>query len=85
MIVANAKSGARFGAVALRLLGAIAIFAGIIEGARVIQSWYLGERALAGWDWLWLALLPVCVLAFLRYYSIFRPDCRACELPDDKR
>jgi hypothetical protein len=85
MSVADARLRTRFGTAALRLLGAIGIFLGVIEGARVIQAWYLGERTLTGWDWFWLALLPLCVFAFLRYYSIFRSDFRACELPDDKR
>ncbi len=53
------------------------------------------HTAVAGWrgelnqpaiaDWLRLLLLPVLGFVYVRYFSIFRPGCRACLPPDSER
>lgn len=62
----------------------------LIESLHVAVDWWQGRLANPGWrEMFWLLLLPVLLVIFVRYFSIFRPGCRACALPvtrpEDKR
>lgn len=72
----------------LRLLVAFVlwmVFAfSFLQSITVTVAWWKGEQAAGFWEWLWIGLLPVWVFVYFRYYSIFRPGCRAC-LPQEDR
>ena len=55
-----------------------------LQSITVTVVWWKGEQATGCWEWLWIGLLPVWVFVYFRYYSIFRPGCRACLPPEDK-
>ena len=57
---------------------------GFLQSLTVTVAWWKGELAAGPWEWLWIGLLPVWVIVYFRYYSIFRPGCRACLPPEDK-
>jgi hypothetical protein len=55
----------------------------LIESLHVAVDWWQGQLANPGWrEMFWLLLLPVLLVIFVRYFSIFRPGCRACALPE---
>jgi hypothetical protein len=56
----------------------------ILQSITVTVAWWKGEQTAGLWEWLWIGLLPVWLFIFFRYYSIFRPGCRACRPPEDK-
>jgi hypothetical protein len=55
-----------------------------LQSISVTVAWWKGELAAGPWEWLWIGLLPVWVFVYFRYYSIFRPGCRACLPPEDQ-
>jgi len=64
--------------VALMLLGFC-----MIQSLQVAVEWWYDRLPAPGLrEWIWLLLLPVLVGIYLRYFSIFRPDCQACQLPE---
>jgi hypothetical protein len=56
----------------------------LVQSVTVAVAWWRGEVAPGWWEWLWIALLPLWLFVFLRYFSIFRPGADAC-LPTDDR
>ena len=70
---------------ALLLFAAWMVFGfALVKSVTVAVDWWGGRSTQAdAWEWLWLALLPVLTGIWLRYFSIFRPGCRACELPEE--
>jgi hypothetical protein len=56
---------------------------GFVQSVRVTVDWWRGGLEAGPWEWLWIGLLPVWVFIYFRYYSIFRPGCRACLPPED--
>ena len=54
----------------------------LLQSITVTAGWWKGELHAGLWEWLWIGLLPVWIFIFFRYYSIFRPGCRACQLPE---
>jgi len=63
----------------------------LIESVHVAIDWWHGRIETLGLrEGFWLLMLPVLVTAYLRYFSIFNPDCQRCRpLPpgdaDDRR
>lgn len=55
-----------------------------LKSISVTVGWWRAELIAGPWEWLWIGLLPVLMFVFFRYYSIFRPGCRAGCLPEDK-
>ncbi|OGI55750.1 MAG: hypothetical protein A3D32_05975 [Candidatus Muproteobacteria bacterium RIFCSPHIGHO2_02_FULL_60_13] len=53
-----------------------------LQSITVTVAWWKGEQSSGFWEWLWIGLLPVWVFVYFSYYSIFRPDCRACLPPE---
>jgi len=53
-----------------------------LQSITVTVGWRNGELHAGLWEWLWIGLLPVWIFIFFRYYSIFRPGCRACLPPE---
>lgn len=57
----------------------------LIESVKVFVSWWRNELAEPNLvDWFWIGLLPVLIGIYLRFFSVFRPDCQACVLPADE-
>jgi len=54
----------------------------LVKSVTVTVAWWNGERTAGAWEWLWIGILPVLVFVFFRYYSVFRPGCRACLPPE---
>lgn len=54
-----------------------------LKSISVTVAWWKGGQVADPWDWAWIGLLPVWAFVFFRYYSIFRPGCRACLPPED--
>ena len=54
-----------------------------LQSITVTVAWWKGELTAGAWEWLWIGLPPVWVFVYFRYYSIFRPGCRACLPPED--
>jgi hypothetical protein len=52
-----------------------------LQSITVTVTWWKDELVAGAWEWLWIGLLPVWVFVYFRYYSIFRPGCRACLPP----
>ena len=69
---------------ALLLFAAWMVFGfALVQSVTVAVEWWQGRLAQLGlWEWLWLMLLPVLIVVWLRYFSIFRPSCSACALPE---
>ncbi len=61
----------------------MAFVLGLFQSVIVTVAWWNGELTAGYWEWLWIGLLPVWLFVFFRYYSIFRPGCRACHPPED--
>jgi hypothetical protein len=57
---------------------------GLFQSVMVTVAWWNGALTAGPWEWLWIGLLPVWLFVFFRYYSIFRPGCRACLPPEGK-
>ena len=66
-------------AFALWMAFAFAFYQSVI----VTVAWWKGEQVAGLWEWLWIGLLPVWVFVYFRYYSVFRPGCRACLPPEN--
>jgi hypothetical protein len=70
---------------AVLALAWVILFAVLIRSLDVAFAWWKGELGQPGWgDWFWIVLLPVWVFVYARYFSIFRPGCRACATGDDE-
>jgi len=57
---------------------------GMSQSATIIVGWWNEQTTAGPWEWMWIGLLPVWLFVFFRYYSIFRPGCRACLPPEGK-
>lgn len=53
------------------------------QSIMVTVAWWNGRVPAGLWEWLWIGLLPVWVFVYFRYYSVFRPGCRACLPPEN--
>lgn len=64
-------------------LGLITAFGlALIHGISLAGAWWSGT-APDGWDWFWLAQLPLLVWIYFRYFSVFAPGHGQCLLPRD--
>jgi FtsH-binding integral membrane protein len=71
--------------VVLGLMAGALLFLALIQALTVTVAWWRNELpAMRAEDWFWILLLPVLIGIYFRFFSIFRPDCRAC-LPEDRR
>jgi hypothetical protein len=61
----------------------MAFVLGLFQSVMVTVAWWNGESAAGPGEWLWIGLLPVWLFVYFRYYSVFRPGCRACEPPEE--
>ena len=61
----------------------MALVLGLFHSVTVTVAWWNGDLAAGPWDWLWIGLLPVWLFVFFRYYSVFRPGCRASMPPEE--
>lgn len=54
----------------------------VLQSISVSVAWWRGELLETGArEWFWIGLLPILMFIFLRYFSVFRPDCAACNTP----
>ena len=66
------------------IAGALLLLA-VIQSLTVTVAWWRNELpAMRAVDWFWILLLPLLIGIYLRFFSIFRPDCRACQ-PEERR
>lgn len=56
----------------------------LVQSVTVAVAWWRGDIVPGWWEWLWIALLPVWLWVFFRYFSIFRPGADGC-LPRDEK
>lgn len=69
-----------------KFAGGVLLFLAIVKSVTVTVAWSRGELLpLDPADGLWIVLLPLWIGLFLRYYSVLRPECGACRLPDEGR
>ena len=69
---------------ALWLMAGALLFLALIQSLTVTVAWWRNElHAMLATDWFWILLLPILIGIYFRFFSIFRPDCRAC-LPEDR-
>jgi hypothetical protein len=69
---------------ALWLITGALLFLAVIQSLTVTVAWWRNElQAMHAADWFWILLLPILIAMYLRFFSIFRPDCRTC-LPEDR-
>ena len=54
----------------------------LMKSVSVTVAWWNGGQAAGHWEWFWIGILPVLAFVFFRYYSVFRPGCRACLTPE---
>lgn len=70
---------------ALWLMAGALLFLAVIQSLTVTVAWWRHElHAMHAADWFWILLFPLLIVIYLRFFSIFRPGCRAC-LPEDAR
>lgn len=70
--------------VTLWFIAGMLLFLALIQALTVTVAWWRNQLPEAGVvEWFWIPMLPVVVGIYLRFFSIFRPDCRAC-LPEDR-
>lgn len=69
---------------ARRVLGLFAVLLALFQSLPVAaEAWQAGRWPQTWTDWLRLALLPVALWLYLRYFSIFA--CRRCGDDDQRR
>ena len=69
----------------LRPLLLVVLLGFLVACVKVAVGWWNGEVSLAEeGNWLWLALLPVLLWVWFRYFSIFGCNEPACLLPKDE-
>lgn len=64
------------------MIAGVALFFLFLQSLTTTLAWWRGTLAQPDvWDWLWIGFMPVCLFVYIRYFSIFRAECRACEPP----
>ena len=67
-----------------RVLLGVAFVALFLESISTTVHWWRGQLgAPTVIDWIEIGLLPVLLFVYLRYFSVLRPDCNACQPPQD--
>jgi hypothetical protein len=70
--------------VALWFIAGALMFLALIQNLPLTIGWWRhGLPEPQPTDWLWVLPLLFFIGIYLRYFSIFRPDCRAC-LPEEQ-
>jgi len=63
-----------------RLVLGVAFVALFLDSVSTAVHWWRGELSAPTLiDWTEITLLPVLLFVYLRYFSVLRPDCPACE------
>ena len=74
----------RWLSVLTRVAFGVAFAALFLDSIVTTVRWWRGELvAPTVLDWVEIGLLPLLLFVYLRFFSIFRPDCRACEFPEN--
>lgn len=69
----------------LRPLMLVLLLGLLVAALKVVVAWWHGELALAeDGNWVWLALFPVLLFVWWRYFSVFGCKEPACLLPKDE-
>jgi hypothetical protein len=62
-----------------RAIGLMLLLLLLFQSTTVTVAWWRQSPAeREPWSLVWVGLLPVCVLVYIRYFSIFRRDCAVC-------
>lgn len=68
--------------ISLRFVLGMAFTFAAFRSISVSVAWWRRDLVETGaWEWFWIGLLPILIFIFLRYFSVFRPDCAACNTP----
>lgn len=72
---------------ALRVAAAFAYLVLLIEAIRSAVAWWRAEPPLTALDYALACLLPLLIWIWLRYFSLFRRNCRreVCAPPPGRR
>jgi hypothetical protein len=71
--------------VVLRVLALPALLMLLFYSVSVTAAWWQDEIELtSGWNWFWVGLLPLLIVLWWRYFSIFGCKNPACLLPEDE-
>ena len=57
----------------------------LLQSVTVAVAWWRDQVEPGWWEWMWIALLPVWLFVFFRYFSILRPGAGACAPGDPKK
>jgi hypothetical protein len=69
----------------LRVLALIVLLALLFYSVSVTVAWWRGEITLtSGGNWCWVGLLPILIMLWWRYFSIFGCKDPACLLPEEE-
>lgn len=69
----------------LRVLALLVLLMLLFYSVSVTMAWWRGEIALTSdWNWFWVGLLPILMVVWWRYFSIFACKNPACLLPEDE-
>ena len=69
----------------LRPLLLVVLLGLLVACVKVAAGWWSGEVSLTeGGNWVWLALFPILLWVWFRYFSIFGCKEPACLLPKDE-
>jgi hypothetical protein len=69
----------------LALAAMLGLGVALLHSVTTAVAWWREEIDPGWWEWMWIALLPVWLFVFLRYFSIFRPGADACVPSDAKK
>ncbi len=66
------------------MVAGVALFFLFLQSLTTVLAWQRGEVVPEVLDWVWIWLLPLWIGIYLRYFSIFRRECGACTMPEEK-
>lgn len=69
----------------LRVFALLLLLMLLFYSVSVTVAWWRGDIVLTtDWNWFWVGLLPVLIVLWWRYFSIFGCKNPACLLPEDE-
>lgn len=68
----------------MRVILGVAFAVLFLDSIVTAVHWWRGELVTPTvLDWIEIGLLPLLLFVYLRYFSIFKPECQVCELPEN--
>lgn len=67
-------------------IGAVVFMLTLFQSVTIAVDWWQGRIAtLSGWQTVWLLLLPVMTVVYLRGFFVLRPGCATCATPESSQ